>query len=373
MFIREIEVSLKALVGGFSDRDEEGVVAFNGKLNVRPPYQREFIYSEEQQKRVIESILNQRPINVFYWGRVGDADNYELIDGQQRTMSICRFVHGGLHANYKGTSVAFANLTNDEQRDFLSYKWRGYTCDGTDRERLEWFKTINIATEKLTDQELRNAVYAGPWLSSAKKYFSKTSCPAYNIGSDFISGDYLRQEVLEEVLSWAADADGCTIEDYMASHSDDANAEDLWKYFRSVIEWVRSIFDERMDRDMQKVHWGILYNRYHDSFVVKDKDSLNEDIDNLRDDDDVTRNSGIYEYVLSGKTVEKGLSLRKFPEKIAKKIYKQQGGYCPSCHGWFPFDKMEADHIIPWSKGGTTTEGNCQMLCKNCNRRKSNV
>ena len=40
---------------------------------------------------------------------------------------------------------------------------------GTDSEKLEWFRTINIAGEKLTEQELRNAVYSGSWVTDAKR------------------------------------------------------------------------------------------------------------------------------------------------------------------------------------------------------------
>lgn len=49
-----------------------------------------------------------------------------------------------------------------------------YLCSGEDSEKLEWFKTINIAGEKLTDQELRNAVYSGSWVSDAKGISVKT-------------------------------------------------------------------------------------------------------------------------------------------------------------------------------------------------------
>ena len=79
-----------------------------------------------------------------------------------------------------------------------------YICTGTDSEKLNWFKTINIAGEKLTDQEMRNAVYAGEWLLDAKKYFSKTSCPAYHIASDYLSGSSIRQDYLEKALKWIA-------------------------------------------------------------------------------------------------------------------------------------------------------------------------
>ena len=41
------------------------------------------------------------------------------------------------------------------------------------------------------------------------------------------------------------------------------------------------------------------------------------------------------------------------------------------CKEHFEIEQMEADHITPWSQGGKTDDKNCQMLCKECNRRKS--
>lgn len=51
-----------------------------------------------------------------------------------------------------------------------------YFCEGDESEKLSWFRTINIAGEKLTDQEIRNAVFAGSWTAEAKKIFSKSNC-----------------------------------------------------------------------------------------------------------------------------------------------------------------------------------------------------
>lgn len=88
------------------------------------------------------------------------------------------------------------------------------------------------------------------------------------------------------------------------------------------------------------------------------------------EDDDVTKNSGIYEYLLDGN--EKHLNIRSFSPKMSRAAYERQEGICPSCKRHFEFNEMQADHITPWSKQGKTTAENCQMLCIDCNRRKSN-
>jgi hypothetical protein len=62
--------------------------------------------------------------------------------------------------------------------------------------RPQWI----LNREKLYDQELRNAIYTGTWLSDAKRYFSKSSCPAYNMASDYMTGSSIRQDYLETTI-----------------------------------------------------------------------------------------------------------------------------------------------------------------------------
>ena len=45
--------------------------------------------------------------------------------------------------------------------------------------------------------------------------------------------------------------------------------------------------------------------------------------------------------------------------------------FCKNCGKHFELNEMEADHITPWHSGGQTSNDNCQMLCRDCNRRKS--
>ena len=156
------EVTIKELSKDFLDNQEEGVVGYGGKLDIRPPYQREFIYSDKQRNLVINTVFKNFPLNVFYWAVKKDG-TYEVIDGQQRTISICQYING----DFAYEDRYFHNLQDDEQEKILNYKVMVYFCSGTDSEKLDWFKTINIAGEQLTDQELRNAVYSRSWVSQA--------------------------------------------------------------------------------------------------------------------------------------------------------------------------------------------------------------
>lgn len=352
------EFTIKEIVNGYKNDDEEGVVAFGGRLDIRPKYQREFVYKEAQRNAVIDTIRKGFPLNVMYW--VKNGDNYEVLDGQQRTISFCEYVAG----NFSVDEKYFHNLTDDQQEQILDYKLFIYICDGTDSEKLEWFETINIAGEKLTNQELRNAVYTGPWLSSAKQKFSKTGCVAYNVGEKYLNGVAIRQDYLETVLSWINDG---KIEEYMSKHQHDDNADELWQYFSAVIGWVELKFP-KYRKEMKGLPWGELYNKFKDESL--DAKKLEDELEKLMIDDEVTNKKGTYPYVLSHD--EKHLNIRVFSPSQKRKAYEKQKGICSICKEHFEIEQMEADHITPWCEGGKTNDENCQMLCRECNRRKSN-
>ena len=244
-----------------------------------------------------------------------------------------------------------------------------YICEGTDKEKLNWFKIINIAGEQLTAQELRNAIYTGEWLTEAKKYFSKSQCPAYQIAGDYLNGSAIRQNYLETALKWIAARNGLEIEDYMSQHQHDTNCNDLWLYFQSVIIWVKATFPTFRKKLMSGLDWGIYYNKY--GTTAHDPKAYEKRIVELLDDEDISNQKGIYEYLLDGN--EKHLSIRAFSPKMARTAYERQKGICPKCGKHFAIEEMQADHITPWSKGGKTIPENCQMLCADCNRRKSNL
>ena len=353
------EVTIRELVDGYKDSGDNGVVGFGGKLDIRPPYQREFIYDEKKQRAVVTTINSNFPLNVMYWAKCGE-DKYEVIDGQQRTLSICKYVAGDLSYDMR----YWENLLPDEQEKFLDYKLMVYVCDGTPSEKLDWFRVINIAGEKLTEQELRNATFAGTWVTDAKKYFSKRNCVAYGLASDYMKGSPERQDYLETVLYWISHKN---IEIYMANHQHDVNATALWMYFNSIITWVQATFPKKR-KQMKGVDWGFLYEEFKDE--IFDVAALEEEIKNLILDDDVSNKSGIYPYLLTKD--EKYLNIRAFTESQKIKAYTKQEGKCKICGEYFDISYMEADHITPWCEGGKTNDENCQMLCRDCNRRKSN-
>ena len=128
---------------------------------------------------------------------------------------------------------------------------------------------------------------------------------------------------------------------------------------------------------MKGLEWGKFYNDFKD--VTFDPDELEKRIKALMADDEVQSKSGIYEYILYGQ--EKFLNLRAFDNATKRTVYERQDGHCPYCDKEqggknvgrkYDVAEMEADHIIPWSKGGKTIIENCQMLCERHNNLKSN-
>jgi len=351
------KISINDLVNNYQDNQEGGVVGYDGKLNIRPPYQREFVYNDKQREAVIDTLTRGFPLNTMYWAVT--PDGFEIIDGQQRTISICQYIDGV----FSYQNRYFHNLQQDEKNTILEYSLSVYQCEGESSEKLDWFRTINIAGEKLTNQELRNAVYAGSWTADAKRYFSKSQCAAWQLAEKYMTGSPIRQDYLETNISWVNEG---AIEDYMAKNQHEKNATPLWLYFQAVISWVRATFP-KYRKEMKGIAWGTLYNRHKDDSL--DPTSLETEASKLMADDEVTKKKGVYEYLLTRN--EKYLSIRAFTNSQKRTLYERQKGICPACKKHFEIGQMEADHVTPWSQGGKTELSNGKMLCRECNRRKS--
>ena len=365
MKIQNIPVTVRDVITGYKDNGEEGVSGYNGQLNIRPPYQREFIYKDKTRDAVIETIRRGFPLNTMYWAKSeADPNKFEVLDGQQRTLSFCQYVAGEFSVMIDGHPYSFNNLSQIMKDKILDYELMVYLCEGTNDEKLEWFRTINIAGMPLKEQEMRNAIYTGPWLSDAKRYFSRNNGPAYRISKDYVSAEVDRQGLLEKALKWRSKGH---IEDYMVKHQYDPNANDLWTYFRSVMNWIEVTFPV-LRKEMKSVDWGPLYDEFHEN--TYDTNELEARISELMQNDEVTKKAGVYPYVLNGD--ERSLSIRQFLPGQKREQYEKQGGNCAICGKHFDIDDMDADHIIPWSKGGKTVMDNCQVLCKTCNIAKTN-
>jgi len=370
MTIKQIEVTVGDIARGYINNEEQGIRGYGGQLDIRPPYQREFIYNESEQQAVISTVLKGYPLNVMYWVRRSeDAEcPYEVMDGQQRTLSLCEYVDGKFAYDFKN----FFNQPADIQKLILDYPLTIYLCEGEPSEKLEWFKTINIAGKPLNEQEINNAVYAGPFVTDAKRHFSKSNCGAYRLGKDLVNGTPIRQEFLKKALEWMSEHETRegkpqSVVGYMAEHQHDPNANNLWTYFQNVLNWTITNFDlKKFKKIMKGLNWALYYDKYHSTTL--DTADLASRISKLILDSDVQKQMGIIPYVLTGD--ERHLDLRSFPEDIKLAVWEKQHHICLSCQKEFDYEFMEGDHITPWREGGRTVIENCQMLCRECNRRK---
>ena len=371
------KIRVSDLVQGYNEGTDK-IVGYGGRLDIRPEYQRNFVYPDDKRNEVIYTMLRGEhgfPLNVMYWVKNG-KDSYEVLDGQQRTLSICEFCAGNFSIKLYGETYFYDTLPTDKQKQIDDYELMVYFCEGTPEEKHEWFRVVNIAGLLLTDQELRNAVYHGPWLNDAKRYFSKCkknhepNCLAWFKGGQYLRADVDRQELLELVLKWISGGD---IEGYMRDNYKKPDAHELIEYYEGMLGWIETTFPVYRS-DMKGLPWGVIYNAHKGDVLEPEKLELR--IQELYQDDDLQNVRGVYQYVLTGD--ERYLNFRLFDRTTKRLVYERQKGVCPICAAegrekmQFKFEEMDADHIVPWSKGGKTTIDNCQMLCTEHNRAKGN-
>lgn len=387
MIIKKTQIKIKDLIEGFSDTEDKGIWAFDGKLNIRPAYQREFKYSEEKQKAVIDTVLKNRPLNVMYWAKNTDENDnvtYEVIDGQQRTLSLIYFAEGEFTVpDQDGNLKSYTGIAGKEFKEiFDNYELDIYICEGQETEKLEWFRTINIAAAKMTEQELLNATYHGPFITELRKFFSPAGAAKRKYNADlFINGNSVDQDWLATALKWVSKGNGYSnVEDYLAKNRN-KSAKGFVSEFANIIEWIKDTFmqnDADYSSHMKGLNWGEMYykNKSAENYGAGDYSNFRTIITKYMKDSDVTKKSGIYLYCLDKQV--KHLSIRAFLDNDITTKWNEQNHECANkkdCSSEpghkFKINEMEADHITPWSLGGPTTIKNLQMLCKDCNRKKS--
>ncbi len=382
MKVTETKIRIGDLADGYRDDGDGGVVGYGGILDIRPHYQREAVYDRSQQDLVIQSINDGRPIGVMYWSK--SDDGYEILDGQQRTIAICEYIIGD---NPFGEDFFDRDNPSASEQKILDYELTVHQCDGEFDEKMAWFRVVNIAGAPLKEQEIRNAVYAGRWVSDARRWFSKHDCFAYRDANDdgaLLNGSCRRQDYLETAIKWQiGSTQDKAICNFMAKNAHRIKkapdtvdpAKHLYDYFRAVMDWAKATFPTYRPI-MKGIDWGSLYND-REKYGALDAVDLEKRIALLEDDPDV-KPKGIYPYVLTGDAYH--LHFRAFTTDQKSRAYRKQKGICPGWRGnpcptpthKFTAKEMQGDHIEPWSEGGPTNDDNCQMLCKKCNMRKSN-
>lgn len=378
------DITVKDICDGFvyNELEGKGLFGLSGKLTIQPEYQRNYIYSDGvRDVRVIDSLLKDYPLGLIYFVKVNE-NKFEVLDGQQRITSFGRFLTGKFAIKVDGMEQYFDSLAPELLSKILKTKLTIYECEGEEPEIKAWFRTINISGVPLTNQELNNAIYSGPFVTLAKEEFSNSQNANIQKWSAYVSGSANRQEFLECALDWVSKG---KIEDYMALHRKDNTIKELKTYFTSIIDWVSTIFTD-VESEMRGLEWGRLYETYKKQ--PYDHNKVSKQVKELYSDSYVKNRRGVFEYILGGSTDTKLLDVRVFDDATKKSVYAKQKtaaekkgiSNCPLCaigknankNKIWTLAEMDADHVSAWSKGGATDIKNCEMLCKTHNRAKGN-
>jgi len=383
--ILRTDITIKDICEGFvyNELEGKGLFGLAGKLTIQPEYQRNYIYADgKRDVAVIDSILKGYPLGLIYFNTVS-TDKFEVLDGQQRITSIGRYVTNKFAIkDGNGMEQYFSGLATNLQEYILKTPLLIYECEGTEPEIKSWFRTINIVGVPLNNQEINNAVFSGRFVTLAKEEFSNSQNANVQKWSAYISGSVNRQDFLECALDWVSKGE---IVRYMSKHRHDDNIKELKTYFNSVIDWVSAVFID-VENEMRGLEWGRLYETYHNQ--PYDPKKVSDEVKRLYSDPYVKNRKGVFEFILGGCVDTKLLDVRVFDEATKKTIYTKQTqkaekegvSNCPHCAMGHDANKskiwkladMDADHVEAWSKGGTTSSDNCQMLCKTHNRAKGN-
>jgi len=368
----------------FSEFDGRGLFGLSGRLTIQPDFQRHYVYGDgKRDVAVVESILKGYPIGLIYFNKSGH-NQLEVLDGQQRLTSIGRYMLNKFAVkDASGFPHIFSSLPKTVQEEILNYKILVYECSGSEPEIKEWFQTLNTVGVELTDQEILNAIYSGPFVEKGKARFSNLKEFDVKIWEKYIKGDLQRQAFWERALEWASGSKE-NIGAFMSKNRNIESIQEVEQAFSETINWIRSNFLVVHD-EMKGVDWRRLFLTY--SLQAYDPDILTSEAQDLIDDPSVEKKTGIWEYLLGGKEDIHLLQVRVFSKSQAQKAYKFQTeeslnkgvSNCPLCAVGpeansarkYDFGEMEADHVQAWKRKGETVDSNCQMLCITHNKVKS--
>lgn len=380
------DITVKDICNGFvyNELEGRGLYGLGGKLTIQPEYQRNYIYADgKKDVAVIQSVLSGYPLGLIYFNQT-PSGQLEVLDGQQRITSLGRYVTGKFAIkDENGIPNYFSGLSAEQQQKILDTPLLIYVCEGEESEIKQWFKTINIAGIPLNQQELNNAVYSGPFITALKAEFSNSNNANLAKWSAYIKGAVNRQDFLERALQWVGKNSDTSL--YMSQHRQDTSISEVKTYFNSVIDWVSGVFT-MVESEMCGLEWGRLYEAYH--LQPYNPIEVAQKVTELYADGSVKNRKGIFEYILGGCKDPSLLDIRIFEDSTKKAVYAKQTAQakasgmsnCPDCAigheanrtKIWKITEMDADHVTAWSKGGATTQDNCQMLCKHHNRAKGN-
>lgn len=342
--------------------------------------QRDIIYDDEKQKKVIDSIMNDIPLPAFYfWDNADMAENergkYEVLDGRQRLEAIKKYRQNLIQYNGKTYKVTDTEL----QEKFDSTALTIIICSGTPEKKREIFNRINTLGVPLNQFEVLNGLFNGEYIRGVRKYGDQDKYVQKIFGRDNARG-----KTSYKILLKLKEARGIAdLKDYIADRQDSSFEEDqqfITKYLRFICE----IFDK------PGKHFDVLFRlalKHLDSKTIwrQHKDEINRRLTEYLQSDELKiypekkaeRFEEICLSAVHGITVDKR---RFFTKEEKQQLLDMQpsdtiedGKYqCAGCKQHFFPDELQVDHKKAWSKGGPTVLSNAQLLCSVCNPSKGN-
>lgn len=173
-----------------------------GKLTLRPDFQRKFVWTHEHQEAFIDTILNGLPFPEIYVCE-GDVDVQKLrttrlvIDGQQRLTTIRNYIEGK-HEQPPTKIPPYQALSTTQKENFINYQIVMRDLGKVDEETTrEIFRRINLTKFKLDDVEIHNAVYDGHFIQAAKTILDNIELEQYGV---FRESEFTRMADLHFIL-----------------------------------------------------------------------------------------------------------------------------------------------------------------------------
>lgn len=392
------------------------------RINPKPQYQRTPVWTKAKKQLLIDSILRGYDLPKFYLRLSNSSYEHEVVDGQQRLRAIWDFCEG---------QYALGDESNDipDLRDLSGKKWSDLSS--REQDRIGEFKLSVAVIKSASDREIRKLfrrLQEGVSLNPAEKrnaiegemrdfiaelgdthrVFPLTCLP----DTRFKWHDLAAIVTCLELAGGPTDVKAPDLRDmYESNQSFNKNGPIAKKVKRHLNYMTRVLKDSPPE---MKIKWGfvdlyLLISKISESYVIQEKEDdftkfyvafetdrlATKDPRDLLAPDKSVWDKDLYDYIDAfksqggtSKNIERRHkvykkrfirdaqdltyrdSTRVFTHNQRIAIWRRDNEICQECRKKIPFSEMEADHIIPHSRGGQTSIDNGQALCRQCNARK---